>query len=71
MKKQIELVGEIKKIHLEENLEIMVIIIIRIIPGKMIAILEKIIIRIKKVQKIIININQKVEIIVILQKKNL
>ena len=70
MKKQIEIVGEIKKIHIKENLEIMVIIIIQIIQEKMIVILEKIIILIKKVQKILININQKVEIIAILQKKN-
>ena len=70
MKKRIELVGEIKKIHTGGILEIMAITIIRTIPGKMIAILEKIIILIKKAQKIVININQKVEIIVILQKKN-
>ena len=70
MKKQIELVGEIKKTHTGENLEIVVIIIIQIIQEKMIAILEKIIILIKKVQKKLVNINQKVEIIVILQKKN-
>jgi hypothetical protein len=70
MKKQIELIGEIKKIHTGGILEIMVIIIIRTIPGKMIAILEKIIILIKKAQKIVININQKVEIIVIRPKKN-
>ena len=70
MKKQIEQVGEIKKIHTGGILEIMAITIIRTIPGKMIAILEKIIILIKKVQKIVININQKVEIIVIRRKKN-
>jgi hypothetical protein len=70
MKKRIELVGEIKKIHTGGILEIMAIIIIRTIPGKMIAILEKIIILIKKAQKIVININQKVEIIVIRPKKN-
>ena len=70
MKKQVELVGEIKRTHIGGILEMMVIIIIRIIPEKMIVILEKIIILIKKFQKIVININQKVEIIVILQKKN-
>ena len=71
MKKQIKLVGEIKTTHLEENLEIMATIITRIIQGKMISIFEKITILIKKVQKILMNINQKVEIIAILQKKNL